>query len=869
MDKSELISGESTDLNKQDILQLLNTGIKENQTFAKWFADTVLVDVQRKLKDLKIQSTAIKIDGKGISENINQQIRDSLEKDVDNIIKQAKADIKKDAKVSKKIDTPSAKINSKPIIKDKPEKAIITPKATIQNKTDVKPPISAIKPSKIIAKENKITPKQTIPTAKIAPKTTIKDKPEKAKITPKIDAKDKIEKAQITPKATIQDNSIASIVGATPKMSLMNQWRYQGVVKKLLSKIENGIPDKFNFKDVSMGEIFRPPGNKASDTITYLRSFNKWNAMQSELLGTVTESIPKKFAFNKISLSDIFTPPNVPGLTAMGDVKRYFAWAGIQNKLLENLKGAVSNTKFKFNKEITFDQIFGSNEKSSLLSALKWNKLQNVLIDKIKNQAISPIDTLNKIEPLKASRKKKTKDESEEPAKPPLKAKMKEAAGFKSLEEKGQEIMVGGFTDRAIKDLKKLFDRGGKEEGKDKKEPTSVKDMMSKLKSMGSMFSKMGPMLKNFGAGAAKQIGLKPLSAGGGAVATGVASAGTNLLLAKYTVDLGRMVTSKKVRDEKEGSVGKALDDPKKGFFGKALSGVANLPAVITGYFSEKEKQQKLKKEGGADAAQNKKTMEAMVKKTIGNEKFDEIRSKAFKDPKLKKAQESGDMTKYNDMYQKYIATEARKMQNKKEPSTKTETPPIAAKPIETPPVKKEVNDPMKSKAYLDAKARLDTLHSDEAARKKQQAQDRWNKENGISVTNTFSGVKPVQLPLKKIDSKSDIADIKSAIVSKDNKMIDKLVTVMKDNKPDEKVAQKAEQQMNQMRMDINKLIVKMGGVMDALISSSKESKKQSGPVTTMGGLAGISEDAGDMRDPAYILRSRAWDRIRKGYVVI
>jgi membrane-associated HD superfamily phosphohydrolase len=108
-----------------------------------------------------------------------------------------------------------------------------------------------------------------------------------------------------------------------------------------------------------------------------------------------------------------------------------------------------------------------------------------------------------------------------------------------------------------------------------------------------------------------------------------------------------------------------------------------------------------------------------------------------------------------------------------------------------------------------------------------------------------------------------------STVVSKDDKMLNKLSEVMKSNKPDEKVAQKAAQQMEQMRIDINKLIVKMGSVMDVLATSSKESKKQSGPVTSMGGLAGISEDAGDMRDPAYILRSRAWDRIRKGYVVI
>ena len=51
------------DLNKQDILQLLEIGLKENQPFARHFAETVLREINRKIRNLEIQTSAIEIDG--------------------------------------------------------------------------------------------------------------------------------------------------------------------------------------------------------------------------------------------------------------------------------------------------------------------------------------------------------------------------------------------------------------------------------------------------------------------------------------------------------------------------------------------------------------------------------------------------------------------------------------------------------------------------------------------------------------------------------------------------------------------------------------------------------------------------------------
>jgi len=46
-------------------------------------------------------------------------------------------------------------------------------------------------------------------------------------------------------------------------------------------------------------------------------------------------------------------------------------------------------------------------------------------------------------------------------------------------------------------------------------------------------------------------------------------------------------------------------------------------------------------------------------------------------------------------------------------------------------------------------------------------------------------------------------------------------------------------------------------------------SKPSNHPTSVSADLPGIPLDAGDVRDPAYTLRTRAWDRIRKGYVVL
>ena len=72
---------------------------------------------------------------------------------------------------------------------------------------------------------------------------------------------------------------------------------------------------------------------------------------------------------------------------------------------------------------------------------------------------------------------------------------------------------------------------------------------------------------------------------------------------------------------------------------------------------------------------------------------------------------------------------------------------------------------------------------------------------------------------------------------------------------------------MEQVRREINTMVKILNRVATVL-----ESDSQTPSASTQRGAANlppISDTDGAIRDPAYILRSRAWDRIRKGYVVI
>ena len=91
-------------------------------------------------------------------------------------------------------------------------------------------------------------------------------------------------------------------------------------------------------------------------------------------------------------------------------------------------------------------------------------------------------------------------------------------------------------------------------------------------------------------------------------------------------------------------------------------------------------------------------------------------------------------------------------------------------------------------------------------------------------------------------------------ISTKNNKIFEQMVDVLKGG-------QNTDQQL---QASVKKLIIKIDQLMNTIGKQNNTASSQ----PPQGMLSGI-ESSTEIRDPAYVLRSRAWDRIRKGYVVI
>ena len=113
-------------------------------------------------------------------------------------------------------------------------------------------------------------------------------------------------------------------------------------------------------------------------------------------------------------------------------------------------------------------------------------------------------------------------------------------------------------------------------------------------------------------------------------------------------------------------------------------------------------------------------------------------------------------------------------------------------------------------------------------------------------------------------DNQKTIIDSNNNIISKNDKNFEKLINVIKDQKPTAST--------DRLQTDIGQLIRKMDNAINAMVATNTRNARQNKDIaarSVLGDLAGISDDAGSSRDPAYILRSRAWDRLRKGYVIL
>ncbi len=132
---------------------------------------------------------------------------------------------------------------------------------------------------------------------------------------------------------------------------------------------------------------------------------------------------------------------------------------------------------------------------------------------------------------------------------------------------------------------------------------------------------------------------------------------------------------------------------------------------------------------------------------------------------------------------------------------------------------------------------------------------------NTLPVQKTHTPVPDFAIRKNQPMQKNQSVDV---IATRDEKLFSKLASTIKELHPPQN-----NRVFEQIHNDINSLVKRMDAAMITMKNVAHTSNKSEAPPFARGELAGISDDAGSSRDPAYILRSRAWDRLRKGYVIL
>ena len=926
MDLSELIPGNepngNTDLNKQDILQLLNTGLKENQNFAKWFADTVLRDIQRKLKDIKIQSSPIQIDGKAISKDINDGIREGLEKDIDKTVDTIRKEItEKGKEITKSADKSPMSISS--ILGQTPGMSKFT-QMKFQGLT-----------------------------------RNILDKIEKG-LPNKIDlgAKDGIKLGDIF--STSDKDKI-------PSIGVWMKWNK--IQKDIIDKLAKGLPNKIELskEGVRLNDIFIT-SNK--DKIPSLDIWLRWNKLQKLILDKTSTAVRKGVELDGIKLGDIM------GVTQSAGLFTYTRWINLQKLILDKTATAVRKG-VALNDGISINDIMGVPPKlAGLFTGIKWINLQRTILNKAQKKA----EKKDEDDDVKADNTKKPKTrafKSLEEKEPTVKVGGFTATAIKDLsslpglgkmgkidinQKKDKDGMIPGwvkaiglgglaligggiaagikglFDDGPFKGLEKIIARGAIKLGSTitkfasslllngigKYAKVLGKQIASIAKMFGSGASKMAaPIVKLLKGGVGGKVaeifgklftkaGLKKIPFGIGAVfgigfgisrfiqgdiaggllefASGIASivpwAGTALsvaidvLLAKRDMSGGgskelakKSPFNKKWRDvilpliEKIPIVNALIKIPKAmGAFstGDWKTGLKELAAIIPGLGTIYDMVSGAAKEASKPSVSGKPKS---ISKIMGDMFTGAIKTWWKGAPWwLKKIIKGSGL-----LDQMGIKLDESKDEMR---SPVAVSAPALVKAVASPAQderKQKRNEKANKAEYVNKKDTPKMTYAEKTKRAEAMVKSGEVKPVSESSRSYDAAVKRAMLQLSSKDSANDFiwragkpiqkfTPKDNIIATKDSGVFDKLLVALKEDK------KQVPQNNQQLHQDINKLIQKMNNVMDIVAASSKGSKNEA---PQKDGLAGIPEDAGTMRDPAYILRSRAWDRIRKGYVVI
>ena len=531
--------------------------------------------------------------------------------------------------------------------------------------------------------------------------------------------------------------------------------RWKKIQNKLLDRIERGIPENLSVKnEMSIGEIFRPPGNSTNFITTMTGGYSRWRRIQLKILDKIEESVPDVHINGEMSISEIFRPPGGAADFFTSMTGGYRRWRRIQKKILDNIEtgipetisvknemglndimgvspetGLITSLRWKLlqwrvlgkiekglpetisvKNEMGLNDIMGVSPKMGILTSLKWGMLQRSIIGKIqKGMKDSDAPSMPSV-PSKQPRDEKGRFTKKDSAKP-------EGHEFKSFQQSENSVKISGFTKVALRDLRGIASGGsGTDKGKDKdkKEGSMLGSIMEKMGGMKGMMGKAGGALSSLATSPAGMV----LGAGLAGAAVGTAI---------YQLGVKPMMEKRHQAQMKEDAI-KAKKD-------------------------EKEEGKKLYIEQGGEAH-----FRQLIENTV--------------DPSRKAR------------FEKIIKTKGESYYEKLSPAEQAKLSPVVPPP--TPPP--EIPPPV-----------------------------------------------PVPVDTTKVEA-SKAKDIQQ------------------------------KQSSDRMSKDMSNLMAKMSEVMGSISDNASRQIPQSGQAPEH---PSISESSGTMRDPAYILRGRTWDRIRKGYVVI
>lgn len=919
---------------QHDLLQLLSSGLKEGQPWAVTFADTVLKDLASRIKNIKITSTPIVIDGESISDEINKNIKDGVSKDIDQTVETIRKEIVDSGKAM------TVKTDKNPL--DFSSMLGQTPKLNFANKIrfqsltrNILDRIEKGLPDKIDFKKNGISlgeifrpPGDSSKFSVSALGITAKWNRLQKKIIDALDEgvpssigfafKQGVPLSEVFRPPGLQTTFMPSALGITAKWNKLQ--------KKIIDALDTGVPSfvGFGFKQgVPLSEIFRPPGKQTAFMPSALGTTAKWNKLQKKIIDAIDAGIPEKFSFKQgMSISQIFQPPGNTTKFITSATLTWWKWWNIQHKLLKNIEAAIPE-KFAFKKTLSLNDIMGIDAKTGMSARLRWSILQKDLIERTE-AAIKKMD----ITPAIKEKQPRTPDGRFAPK---IEPKRNE---FKSLEEKEPLVKVSGFTKNALKDLSSLpgLSKITKQENAPKKESkkmsglgilatlglvglgllaggitaqiTSIfKDGPFKglQKAIGNVMMHVGAYLsktfapflekhitkifKGISTSLAKLVGMFSKTASKTVLSVGK-TASTKLLKFGGTFLKGALKKLPII-----GSIiglGSAFSRIIKGdFIGGLLdvgSAIASLVpvagtaiAIAIDVFSAGRD---LKTGGSAKASQSGANQK--INKFL-TEKLENVPvvGKFIRLSKGLGALSAGNW-KMAGMYLASVVPGISWIFNKDtldkaaiSAPTKSFTQMIMdALKIKIKNILRLLPEFVKNPIYKMFGIKEDPVKKDDAIKPIPVSKniDNAKKETSVKVAQT------TQLETNKIFKPansfvwrkgSDVQKFNpknSVVETKDDRMILKLAAAIKEKQEPNK---QKDPMMEQLHTDVDKLLKRMGNVMDTLVFTSNKTNKSSTPASARGELAGISDNAGDVRDPAYILRSRAWDRLRKGYVVI